>query len=545
MSITSLRDLKYVFENVSNLPDERLSPELLLIRHNELTDIQKLINSCISTQMVYEYAFFAMLLTSHVDTFILLFDQLKTLSFDETIIEFDNFSHLFEYRFTLVGLSIHKRRVDILKYLISQACKIDNIYKKTKYSLESNNAIALYLNEMHYVHGDKFMLEEILSHNPKTKIISNNDVFNLAIHTSYEEFVMIMEYKDENNECVNINSLFREENDRSGKFDKMYIFYSSEVNLFDLVVMNAQMKNLLDYDDNAIQKVVYLINRGINIKAKNNVLDKTFLHIITINNLIELPALKDIDINHRAVLCRYNKNKYSAINIAYDHGIITKLIEYGAIEDDASYIKFTKTYHTNLERINYDTNNQKENYLINCVKSHDIPAFISLIASGYSLETTTKSSGWTALHNIFSQADGGHVSDSYDFIDIASDNIYLHFANILIKHHVKPLKDTVGRTPLMCMSFHAHNLIYINKIIDLYINYEADYYELNRDEYKCKFFKLREGAFKSVETVYGLGPSVSVPIKSVFDNFWESFETRNKFDPKRSHDPVTMWNNLF
>lgn len=226
---------------------------------------------------------------------------------------------------------------------------------------------------------------------------------------------------------------------------------------------------------------------------------------------------------------RYKNNTKSLpIEIAYNNLVIDELVKGGAIKYDASYTPGTIKHKANLQRIGYDKTQKNRLYLVECMKVYDLQGFVSLIGSGIDINYSLQPGRWTALHHIFAQADCESNSKNDDFIDICTKNVYLHFANILIHHKAKPLKDTVGRTPLMCMSTHANSLKYTKHIIDLYADYEADYYGLDRQEYKDKFCALRRGEYVSVPNIMCVGPTISASMKKVYDTFWESFRTHTE-----------------
>lgn len=513
---------------------------LNLLKANDVKAIKNLLLSKEhDPHIVYGYTEFAIKYGCSIGIVKILVNELKKQKFSETELVYDTFnSSSFDDRFTLVGLAIDHKHLDALKHLIESGYCITSCYKKTKYSEKNPGPLCVYLDSRSYRKGDHKMLQYIFSQKPPIETIASDHVFNLGVHTSWDEFVTIM------NSGISIDSKFKEES-KTQNGDKTDIFYICEVNLFDLVVMNAEFKNVMNQDRESIEKVRYMIQRNVDVLTRNNHLDTNFLHTTHIPELCELFASKGVPVDHKALCSRYRTPRLcEPIKIQYNDVVIDILVRHGADKKDASYVRESETYDSNLKRIKYDPARNDKLFLVECMKHYDVPAFISLIASGIDVNKTVTDGRWTALHHAFAEADRGSVCDNYDFISICTENQHLQFANILIKHKAKPLKDAMGRTPLMCMSFHAHNLPYTQKVIELYIDYEADYHGLNREEYREKFFALRSGGYKSIPTMMGLGPSVSAPMKDVFDAFWESFKTKIKFAPKKSHDPIRSWNEM-
>jgi hypothetical protein len=506
---------------------------LNLIKNTDFTAVKNLLlTQQLNGLTVYRYTFFAIKSGCTVKIIKILVNQLNRLFFSESNLTYETFgSASFDDRFTLIGLSIDHKHLDALKYLIEMGYCINTCYKKTNYSETNQGPVCVYLDSRHYRKGDCKLLRYMFSQNPVLDRIAYNHVFNLGVNTSLEEFTIIMDAG------ISINSKFKEES-KTKNGDKTDIFYICEINLFDIVEMNAEIKNLLCDDTESIEKVRYMIKHGADVMTRNNNLDKNFLHSSTIPHLCKLFALKGVSVDHPAINVRCTKMpKCKPIEIAYDNVIIDILLQYGADKEDASYVRATKKYNSNLQRIRYNPSQTDKLFLVKCVNDYDIPSFISLIASGVDLNKTVAPDRWTTLHHIFSHVNQENVSENYNYISICTENVYLHFANILIKHKAKPLKDAVGRTPLMCMSFHVNNLGYACSVINQYIDYEATYYGLDRKEYKEKLLAFLFGDHKPVTSMIGMNHVLDARLKAVNTVFWDSFK-KIKIVPNQAHDSV-------
>ncbi len=121
----------------------------------------------------------------------------------------------------------------------------------------------------------------------------------------------------------------------------------------------------------------------------------------------------------------------------------------------------------------------------------NIAAFVALIGEGFDVNQKKETgAGWTSLHYLFSKIMYRSLNEESDFTSITTENFEVCLINILIKHGALPLKDATGRTPLMCLNFDSFNSIN-HEILDMYIDFESSYYNLNKEEYKSKFFKLK------------------------------------------------------
>lgn len=126
------------------------------------------------------------------------------------------------------------------------------------------------------------------------------------------------------------------------------------------------------------------------------------------------------------------------------------------------------------------------------------------------------------MHYLFAEISPSYISDIYDYI-LIGESPELRLVNHLIKCGAQALKDVVGRTPLMCLTFN-HFANAVQCVMPIYINYEADYYKIDRKIYENGFYELRSKGYESITDPWGVGLSRMVPIKNIFDKFWLNFD---------------------
>jgi len=327
-----------------------------------------------------------------------------------------------------------------------------------------------------------------------------------------------------------------------GKDDICSYSYHPEVNLLDLTVQQAERANLFKEDVDSMNKVALLVESGANASASNNYCGQNYLHQVTQPFLIELFGDSGVYVKAKALVHPHCRSEISPIDCAHTSEAVDLLCSFGEVRDNSPFIKGTAAHATALNRIGFNSENglnqldeNKELFCTRAYEKDDLAAFIALIGEGVDVnQRNGKSAGWTTLHRLFSEIKWGAFDDG----GAAKDSFEIQLINILMKHGVAPLKDEMGRTPLMCLNFSDKE--YTRQVIDLYIGFEAAYYNLDPKEYKENFTKLRKGGFRPIS----LFSDSLTPIKPVFDNFWASFETHQKFNPLESHNPIGDWNEL-
>lgn len=328
--------------------------------------------------------------------------------------------------------------------------------------------------------------------------------------------------------------------------------YRPEVNLLDLAVMEAEKIAVLDgfsqeaFD--AIEKVKLLIERGADPHACHHECDQNYLFRVSDPRLVRLFCQAGVDVKAEALLDSHSKLKVRPIELTCDLQVIEDLCTHGENRENSPFLKRTKAHEAALSRIGYkselgpaQTDKEGVPFLIKAVKNKDLPAVIALIGEGVDFNQTSKTGAWTALHWLFSAVNHGSVSEQYDYLTFARD-LRLRMINLLIRQGAQPVKDNALRTPLMCLTFHAFALRFNRRIIDCYAPFEARHFHMDAVDYRKKFDELREGGFRTATDI--LGMSLSNPIHSSFEDFWESLKERSHFMPDVSHHPIAEWNKM-
>ena len=575
-TISLLKDFRRTTHEhkIELIPDEKLSEHFRYAKNNDANGINILIKqNTISSAVLYDTLFVAIICNSHDITEIIL-DQ--KIDFNENSLVYDMFHNTSVEKFTLMGLSIHFRRTAVIKLLLKYGYNIDFCFKNTNHKLEYRTglgAVSTFLENKHCdsTSDNTELLSVILAPRAwapsagapragaQNLVINTNkiNIFNLAIWTSYAEFELLM------NAGIDVNTIYKKEYGNKLKKDG-FSYYSPEVNILDLVIMKAEINSIYpDKNMETIKKFELLLSKNTDTNYSHNRKNCGFLHILTIPKMMEIFIQNNLNKNVQMDLNQsmeyeeksaYNKlmteQHYTPIEIAHNMETINLLVNLGADKEMASYLPHSQRAIKNFERIGFDTvtknhlNGKGILFLLDTFNYSDLSSLLSLIGAGIDINKSGTSDGkWTIMHHLFADIFCGHVSDELDFIDMAKRK-NLKWINILIKHGAVPLKDKVGRTPLMCVGF--NDTIYANMIIKQYAKYEADYHGVNEKIYLERLLKLRNGGYKSQSTLCGLGPSVAVPMQNIFDQFWNSFADGNiNFNPEQSHDPVAEWNKLF
>ena len=204
-------------------------------------------------------------------------------------------------------------------------------------------------------------------------------------------------------------------------------------------------------------------------------------------------------------------------------------------EPSREKVLFLLKYQTDKSRYTFDSNGEyispyslrkitlpesvQNKDLIQAVKKWDLAAFMTLIEEVDVNQRGPTEARWTCLHHLFAELNHGSVSEEYDYVAIAQSK-EIHWIDYLIKRGARPLRDEVGRTPLMCLTLNSFNRGFNRQVIDRYAGFEATFYNLDPEEYKQKLFHLRDTGFSSQEILFG---TIAVPIASIFNRFWKSF----------------------
>jgi hypothetical protein len=528
-SIHTLHNLKhrypYEHEPFEKIPDEFLSDLLFAAKYGLCDTLSSLLNQTADrNQRSVQDALCVAAMSGQLEAVKLLFKMGVDLRFKRS---FDIFRDVYMERLTPLGHAIHYRRREIIDFLVTHECEIDAVshYEKDEGAID-------FFFQYHSTKGpDPELLALILAKHPKIKPFNSETIFNIAVYTNSKELNLLLEAG------LDPNSLQREEENPSYK-GKDYVKYRAEANLLDFTVIQAERANLFQDNEDAIEKVRLLIQKGADPKKSKNFCNQSYLHKVTHPKLVKLFCQAGVDITAQALAYDFAKYHICPINLAYQLDVIDLLCAHGERRDHAPYLKGTQAHREALERIGFkgEAFDPKEDVpiLIKAIKLMDIPAVIALIGEGIDVNQRTREGmRWTALHWLFSKIHHNSISEEYDYIDLAED-IHLRLINLLIKSGAKPLKDDAGRTPLMCLTFHPFGSRCNDRIIKDYISFEADYYGFDLEEYRQKFYKLRGGGYQSVD-------HISTPIVAQFNAFWKSFEKHHSFLPSKSHHPNSDW----
>ena len=437
-------------------------------------------------------------------------------------------------RFTPLGHAIAERRYAAVQILLQAGCPVDKIYHKER----EPGAIDLYFDYYYSTKGpDPQLLRLILAKKPNLKSLNHKTIFKIGAFATTEELELLIEAG------LDPEILLQEEENVDCKGKDQSWAYRSEINLLDIAVIQAEKLNFFKKDPDSIAKVQLLIRHGVDPKKCNNECNQNYLHQVTHPILINLLCHAGVDVKAEAKADKFKNYIVRPINKACNPAIIETLCTYGESRENSPYLKGTKAHQQALERIGFISGkglDQKDKdgipLLIKAVKEKDIPAIVALIGEGVDVnQRTGQGASWTALHWLFS--DISHASGmEYNFFALAED-IDVRIIKLLIQNGAKPIKDEVGRTPLMCLTFNGYFSGSNKYMIADYIDFEAEYYKIDTKEYREKFDKLRDGGFESVY-------SVAVPLKEKLDRFWSSFEEHLYYTPKTRINPVEDWNNM-
>ncbi len=437
------------------------------------------------------------------------------------------------HRLTVMGHAIENRHSAMVEILLKKGIKIGEV---SRGKTIDEGPLDLFFLEHPYRKSNASFLQLLLSKGASIHSLNGHTIFNIAVYASKEELEILFYFS------FDFNSIHRKEQNLIG--------YSKKVNLLDLAVMQAEQANIFCKDPESIAKVELLVKKGANTLSYEDNRGQNYMHWVSHPSLIELFGNSGIDVKKKAYLSKFSDVTIQPIDTAHTNETVNLLCKFGECRENSPFLKNTRAHMEALKRIGFDRekglNQFDENnnlFLMKAAQASDVAAFVALIGEGINVnQRTTIGTRWTALHHLFSKVYHGSVSPEYNYTSIATDDLEIKLINILIKHNAVPLKDSIGRTPLMCLSFNPFNIAYNNQIIDIYIEFEAKHFNLDPKEYREKFKKLRDGGYSSYESF--LGDSVSVPILSVFDSFWASFEKQSEFNPGVSHNPVADWNTM-
>lgn len=528
MIINTFHDKRFTLQSIESISFYELGLLFRAVKANDLKSVENLLKNSHKVQELEDALSFAAML-GHADIVQFLIHKGIDPNPNRS---YNVIGDAWEERYTALGHAIENKHFLVVELLLNA---LNNVELVSREKNHPDSALDVFFSEHdREIHPD--LLALLLRSGAKIHSLKPDTIFRIGVYANSVELKMLLDAG------FDPKSIFWHEShpELKGSDSCLYI---PEINLLDIAVIRAERANIFKEDLDSIEKVGLLVRRGANPFACNDESNRNYLHRVTHPSLIKLFGEVGVDVKIKARAYRYWDAELSPIQLAHTRNAVDLLCSYGEDIEKASFLPGTKAHNEALARIGSDEHDELS--LIKAYKKRDIAAFVALIGSGVDVNKQ-KQSGWTVLHELFSKVSHGSVNDEYDYINISND-IEIRLINILIKQGASPLTDNVGRTPLMCLSFHPFNLCYYRKVIDIYIAFEASYYNLDPQEYREKFHKLRQGGYHptgAVEVLLSMGRSTAEPIRSVFHQFWRSFEGHHKFDPGISHNPILEWNAL-
>lgn len=430
-----------------------------------------------------------------------------------------------------MGYAILHRHTAVIATLCNSGVNIDEVAReKHNDNTTLDGALTVYCTSLfHYKSLEKKenhieTLQLILSKQPKMHTLQKKTLWIIGIDASCKELHMLLNAGlDPNSICQNEKGIEFKGIDND--------FNKPAISLLDVAVMQAEISNRFEKHADSINKVKELISRGANVLSINNTCGQTYLHQTSNPTLICQFVLSGLDVTTKAKIVYDQSFEFTPLDLAHTEESIDAFTSLDINITRFPYIKGTTAHINALARLKFKTDDQSNSlyYLIKAYNAHDIGAFIALIGAGVDLNQCECTSKWTCMHELFSSIFNPSSDSTDNYKSIAFDDFHLRLINILIKNGALPLKDNMGRTPLMCLSQSSACHAYILQIINLYIDFEADYYKLNREEYRLKFKKLRLSLSPSEK--YVSDKEIPALHQRNIEDFWNSFENNAKFKP--------------
>ena len=526
--ISTFHDLKSGHQLIGSVQESRLSPLMLAAKHGDCEKMSALLKQASDlNHPSIQDAFCLAAMKGHEKIIELM---IKSGVNPNPVKSFDIFQDAFVERLTAMGHAVENRRGSVIEVLLKYGIKIEDVSREEKGSV---NALSLFFSQHPLKGNNPDILRLLISKKADIHSLRHDTVFKIAVYANIDELDLLIEAG------LDPKLIYRDKSDSDSKGED-----ALSINLLDLTVMRAGRANIFKEDIDSIRKVALLLKRGAKPSSC-----KGYCSQVSLPSLIKLFGESGLDLKAKTPFERIWKQGVSPIESAHTSEAVELLCSFGEDKEKSPFLKGTKAHKDALIRVGFNPekglnqlDDEGELLFIKAFTQRYIAAFVALIGEGLAVNQKKETgASYTTLHKLFSNINDGSINEEYDYISIA-ENIEIRFINILIKHGAAPLKDAFGRTPLMCLTFKPFNTVYNHEIIDMYINFEAAYFKLDPEEYREKFFKLRDGGF-STEVSFSAGV-VSVPIKSVFDKFWASFETHSEFNPRRSHSPTEDWNSI-
>lgn len=489
-SVRSFHDLKYPYHSIHKIDDGHLSDMLLAAKKGDSSAMGIFLDQIENlNQPVVQDALCFAAISGQAETVDLMIQRGVN---PVTPRKYDTFRDVWIERLTAMGVSIENRQGSVIDVLLKHDVNVDDTLRETKYP-QRDGALDLFFSKHPYEGPNPDLLRQILHAGAKIHSLDYKTIFRIAVYSSTEELSLLIDAG------FDPKTIFIKEL-RPNLKGKDSVWYTPEVSLLDLAVMQAERANFFNRNQDSIDKVILLLAKGADSASRRNYCDQTYLHQVSEPQLMRIFCQAGVSPTAPALFHKFSKIPVSPMDIAHSEDTVQVLCAAGGDIVNSSFTKGTPTQQEALKRIGFDPEKgidqldpKGELFLTKAANDRDVSAFVALIGEGVDVNQVKPTKPrWTVLHQLFDNVYGASVSDEYDYMAVAE--VYeLKLINILIKHGAFPLRDTFGRTPLMCLKFNLSNNGFTKNVIDAYINYEADYYKLDPKEYKEKFFKLRSG----------------------------------------------------
>jgi len=368
---------------------------------------------------------------------------------------------------SLLKQSIKRRCREVFERFLKPRIGVESLLHKDN---ERQALDFFFLMNSYYEPNEKLLLL-LLTEGASIHSLQKETLFKIAVYGSCGELKSLAQFG------FDMKSVYRE---AQGQFH--------EVTLLDLAVIEAERVHVFYEDVQAIEKVALLLERGANPLSCNNYRGQNYLHQVPHPWLIKLFGEKGVPVNAEAFLQKgFSKKGIQPIDLAYTHEAIEALSVLGADRLRSPFLKETRVHQEALKRIGFNPDEVPVLFFIKAASECDVEAFIALIGEGCDVNGQDEE-GQTCLHYLFSQIENGVVGIMYDYVNLFED-LKIRLINMLIKSGAHPLRGHLGRTPLMCLTFHLFQQQGRHEVVEMYSDFEAGYYDEDPVKYKEQFYE--------------------------------------------------------
>jgi hypothetical protein len=267
-------------------------------------------------------------------------------------------------------------------------------------------------------------------------------------------------------------------------------------------------------DTAIIQSEMYLENMDILDKIRLLTMKgagtpkSSYFHFISEPSLIL--AFQSIGLNPDECI-----DGFRPIELAHTADAVLSFASFGIDENFSLFLKSSRAHKKVLEEVGFHPGleeREKWQLLLNAALAENIRAFIALFSEGINLNWQEEVTGWTLLHYLFSQLTA--LDRPYE--EIVVSNKKVRFIHILMKYGAIPLRDSLNRSPIMCLSY-EHNLC--TPIIDYFLHFEAKAGGFSPIIFRDHFLKLRSDPPLPTNRGHYEDPALKRSA-ALFNDFW-------------------------